>query len=55
MTTKKPKKQDRVLRLMARLTLLNEARPTDAFQLKIWTQQRETIMRQLKKHGIETE
>lgn len=49
------KKNLKLQRLMARLTLLNEQRPTSQFQVKIWNQQRDTIIRQLKKYGIEVE
>ena len=48
-------KDEKLLRLMARLTLLNEQAPTTPFELKIWRQQRANILKQLKKHGIETE
>lgn len=52
---KAAKKHLKLQRLMARLTLLNEQRPTSQFQVKIWKQQRDNIIRQLAKHGIEVQ
>lgn len=52
---KEAKKQRKLQRLMARLTLLNEQRPTNQFQVRIWKQQRDNIARQLAKHGINVE
>jgi len=55
--TKKEKQEQRLKRLMARLTLLNAEPPIrgSEYQQKMWLQERSRIIRQLKKYGIEME
>jgi len=55
---RKAAKEARLKRLMARLTLLNAEPPQPGdseHRRKTWADERAQILRQLKRHGIETE
>lgn len=49
------KKQQRIKRLMARLTAMNAEVPMEPDRYRAWHRQRANIIHQLKKHGVEVE
>lgn len=55
---KQAKLQARLQRLMARMTLLNSDTPRPDWsehRIKMWAKERDQIVRQLRRHGIELE